>query len=427
MSGLDPNADSEPSLDDCARALERTADPGEQSELWRAIARVHLSRCAYTEAEAALARAVTLTPDHPMALSGWATVLECLARHPDARAAFERAVAIDPACARARVNLSLHYLLHGRYREAWPHYRSRLGSMVDIRVSEGIPPWDGQDTPAELIVVAEQGIGDLVQFCRYAPLLQLASPRVSFLGAAKLHALLASAGLFQTFYGLEEPFHPQPGAQWLPLMALPELMSLTREQVLLDAPYLRADPEHTQRWRSRFGPRSGLRVGIGWQGNPLMEREGHAGRSMPLELLAPLAAVEGVELVSLQKGPGSEQLEHCSFRARFTPLQPEVDRTWDLLETLAILEQCDLVISTDTSLAHLAAALGRPTWILLKAVPDWRWGLEGEATPWYPCARLFRQRAIGDWPGVVERVAAALVDVSISTAKAAGPGMSSPA
>jgi ADP-heptose:LPS heptosyltransferase len=117
-----------------------------------------------------------------------------------------------------------------------------------------------------------------------------------------------------------------------------------------------------------------------------------------------LAALEGVELVSLQKGPGAEQLEACSFRECFSPLQPEVDRTWDLLETLAILEQCDVVISTDTALAHMAAALGRPTWILLQAVPDWRWGLEGETTPWYPCARLFRQQAIGDWGQVVDAV-----------------------
>jgi tetratricopeptide (TPR) repeat protein len=390
------------------RELEQWDDPAEQSVLWQGIGRLQLRRCAFTEAEAAMAQAVALTPVDPLALSRWGTTLQCLSRHQEAQRAYEAAVEIDPGCDRARLNLGLHYLLHGRYAEAWPHYRCRL-ALLGISVPDFLEPWDGQECVPELIVVGEQGIGDAVHFSRYAPLLQLASPVVSFVGKSILHPLLAKAELYQRFYGMGKPFSPKPGARWVPLMALPELMALSPEQVLLDAPYLRPDPVHREAWARRFGNGARLRVGIGWQGNPLAEREGLAGRSLPLECLAPLAEVEGVELVSLQKGPGAEQSECCSFRDRFSPLQPEIDRTWDLLETLAILQHCDLVITSDTALAHLAAALGRPTWILLHTSPDWRWGLDGEATGWYRSARLFRQQTTGEWDEVLMRVKEALV------------------
>jgi tetratricopeptide (TPR) repeat protein len=405
---LEEQSDLEEGLAFYRSALEQWEDPVERSALWQGIGRLQLRGCVFTEAEAALAQAVALTPDDPLALCRWGITLHCLSRHQDAQVAYERAVKIDPGCDRARLSLGLHYLLHGRYAEGWPHYRRRL-PLLGISVPDCLELWDGQESVPELLVVAEQGIGDVMQFSRYAPLLQLASPLVTFVGETKVHALLAQAGLFQRFRGTGEPFSTEPGARWLPLMALPELMAITPGQVILDAPYLRPDPRQLEEWALRFGTGERLRVGIGWQGNPLAERDGLAGRSLPLECLAPLAALEGVELVSLQKGPGAEQQEACSFRERFSPLQPEVDRTWDLLETLAILEQCDVVISTDTALAHMAAALGRPTWILLQAVPDWRWGLEGETTPWYPCARLFRQQAIGDWGQVVDAVREALL------------------
>jgi len=179
--------------------------------------------------------------------------------------------------------------------------------------------------------------------------------------------------------------------------------------VIIDAPYLAADPEKTKHWANAMAPgKGGSLIGFNWQGNPLTENSFFRGRSFPLETYAPLAELEGCEWVSLQKGPGSEQLEHCSFRHRFVAAQAEIDQAWDFVETLSILQVCDLVITSDTSVAHLAGALGRPTWVLLKYVPDWRWGLEGSSTPWYPTMRLFRQQEANNWEPVIAAVREAL-------------------
>lgn len=372
---LEQEALLEPALELYEGELALCFHPQDQAKLLRAIGRVRFRQCDVVGAEAALARAVELTPDHPLSLTSWGCTLQSLARHPEALAAHQRAVAVDPDCDQARMNLGLHLLLLGSYGDAWPHYERRMNSLITIAVPDSIKRWNGTSTPSELIIVAEQGIGDLLQFCRYAPLLQMVTPIVSLVVDRKLHPLLQRAGLFQRLYDVAMPFDPEPGAQWLPLMTLPELMSLTCEHVMLDAPYLQSDPEQLHQWASRLQTIEGLRVGLGWQGDPKSEMDGQVGRSMPLEQLAPLTELNRVEFVSLQKGPGSEQLDSCSFLHRFCKAQPEVDRTWDFLETLAIIEQCDLVITTDTALAHLAGAMGQPTWILLKAVPDWRWGL----------------------------------------------------
>jgi hypothetical protein len=149
-------------------------------------------------------------------------------------------------------------------------------------------------------------------------------------------------------------------------------------------------------------------VGIHWQGDPAHETTSLRGRSFPLELLAPLAAIPEITLVSLQRGHGMEQVEPCRFRDRFSPAQAAMDATWAFDDMAAIAEQCHLVISSDSAMVHLAAGLGRPTWVLLKAIPEWRWGLEGSESFWYPSVRLFRQAVDGDWAGLIDTVAASL-------------------
>ena len=146
-------------------------------------------------------------------------------------------------------------------------------------------------------------------------------------------------------------------------------------------------------------------MGLHWQGNPEAERRDSArGRSLPLALLEPLAGIPGLRLLSLQKGPGAEQLARCSFRSAFHPGQAAVDDAWDFLDTAAIAGCCDLIISADSGLVHLAGGLGLPLWLLLQQVPDWRWGLDGEDSHWYPSLRLFRQRRSGDWPELIARL-----------------------
>lgn len=170
-------------------------------------------------------------------------------------------------------------------------------------------------------------------------------------------------------------------------------------------------PEARQRWRAVLAAADDpapIRVGLHWQGDPAHETTSLRGRSLPLELLAPLAAIPEITLVSLQRGHGADQLEGCSFRDRFSRAQAALDAAWDFDDMAAIAEQCHLVISADSAMVHLAAGLGCPTWVLLKAIPEWRWGLEGATSFWYPSVRLCRQAVNGDWAGLMASVAANL-------------------
>jgi ADP-heptose:LPS heptosyltransferase len=161
-------------------------------------------------------------------------------------------------------------------------------------------------------------------------------------------------------------------------------------------------------WRNILAIEQRPIIGINWQGNPNTEKEELRGRSLPLETFAPIANFQNFSLLSLQKGFGSEQLPTCSFRDRFVTCQDQVNEAWDFLETTAIIANCDLVITSDTSVAHLAGGMGKTIWLLLQRVPDWRWGMESDTTFWYPTMRLFRQKELGNWAEVVERVAAEL-------------------
>ena len=172
--------------------------------------------------------------------------------------------------------------------------------------------------------------------------------------------------------------------------------------------YIHTSKEPTVKWKKILADEQRPIIGINWQGNPSQERTNSAGRSLSLKTFAPLANKSKTTLLSLQKGFGSEQLETCSFKDRFVSCQDQINETWDFLETAAIIANCDLIITSDTSVAHLAGGMGKTTWLLLKKVPDWRWGLDGETTFWYPSMRLFRQKERGNWDEVMQRVAEAL-------------------
>jgi ADP-heptose:LPS heptosyltransferase len=222
-----------------------------------------------------------------------------------------------------------------------------------------------------------------------------------------LHGLIREAGLD------DEPLTPEEGnalqsGVWLPLLSLPGLLGVSPERPLISAPYLRSRNDRIEAWRSRLAAEQRPIIAINWQGNPDHEQTTSRGRSLPLEAFAPLASLTGISLLSLQKGPGSEQLDACSFRDRLVSCQSQVDAAWDFVETAAILANCDLVITSDTAVAHLAGGMGRRTWLLLKNVPEWRWGLTGDTTFWYDSMRLFRQTRRGDWTAVIARVVGTL-------------------
>ncbi len=369
----------------------------------------HADYLALQEAEACYRKAILLSPFFAEAWMNLGNVLHNLRQKGPDLLALRKAYAIAPKLVMGKISLSLALLMHEQFAEGWAFYEARLEQNRAIFLPIGLDKWDGLTEVDELLIVAEQGAGDVVQFMRYSILLGLGIPRITILAEPKFHSLLEHYGGFDAVHSVKEPYRVMEKSAWYPMASILGLLGINNQAVIIDAPYLAADPDKTKQWASAIAPRAGSRlIGLNWQGNPVSEDAFFRGRSFPLETYAPLAELEGCQWLSLQKGPGSEQLENCSFRDRFIAAQAEVDQAWDFVETLSILELCDLVITSDTSVAHLAGALGRPTWVLLKFVPDWRWGLEGSTTPWYPSMRLFRQQEANNWQPVIAAVRDAL-------------------
>jgi len=358
-------------------------------------------------------RALASRPAYAGAHNNLAIALQERGDLEEAAHHYRQAIALEPNQASAHTNLGMLLLLQGQFAQGWAEYEWRHAMPEagwGLHVRPRTPPWDGR-RPLErgetLLLVCEQGLGDTLQFMRYALPLRQRGVAVRLCAQEPLHGLIRASSLDPTPIApaAVDPDHADP---WLPLLSLPGVLGVSAENPLLSEPYLQPTAERLEHWRQRLAGEAGPLIAIGWQGNPLPERTTLRGRSLPLEAFAPLAERTGARLISLQKGFGSEQLAECPFRDRFVGCQPEVDATWDFLDAAAILACCDLVISSDTALAHLAGGMGRPTWLLLRDIPDWRWGLAGEGSTWYPSLRLFRQRQPGDWGEVLERVAGEL-------------------
>jgi len=355
--------------------------------------------------------ALSLDPNHNQARSNYGTLLHMRGELADATASFQDHLRLFPDDVRTKVNLAGSLLLSGAFKDGWQLYEARLEQASGIMsVPANLPRWEGPEYLCqELVLIHEQGYGDGFQFLRYAPLLRPYANRLIFQGPSKLHELVMQSGLVDACTPEQHTWttDEQVSRCWEALLSIPYRLGATPAQPLTATPYLKAHPKRIAHWQRKLADKSPL-IALHWQGNPEHEVTISRGRSLPLEAFAQVAAVRGIRLISLQKGPGSEQLAACSFAKRFDARQPLVDATWDFAETAAILQCCDLVISNDSGLVHLAAGLGRPTWILLMQIPEWRWGLTGEHTPWYPTARLWRQRERGDWEEVVGRLATEL-------------------
>lgn len=372
----------------------------------------HLGR-PFEQAERHFLQALELDGSRAKVHTNFGDLYLAHGRREQALACYRRALSLNADDAETHFSLALCLLLMGEFEQGWKEYEWRLHKHhVNTRALDYMPRWEGDfDFDGELILVHEQGLGDTLQFMRYGIELKRHLPRVSLAVPPKLVALAEQSGIFDRVYPtpLERGSH-DADARWCPMLSVAGTLGVNFDQPLVLPPYLKPPAELEKRWRERLRQSGEFIVGINWQGNPDTEKTNLKGRSLSLADLRPLAEVAGVRLVSLQKGHGAEQLAQCGFRDRFVDCQAEVDEAWDFLESAAIVKGCDLVISSDTMTAHLAGGLGAPTWTLLHTLPDWRWGLEREDTPWYPAMRLFRQRRNGDWAEVVERVAQALAE-----------------
>jgi tetratricopeptide (TPR) repeat protein len=360
----------------------------------------------FAEAVAVFEQAEAL--GHHAASSNRGNSLLDLGRMDEALRAQELAVERDPVSPGALYNLSLTRLRLGDWRQGWPNYEARWRFHAVHRSPRVFPQprWQGEPLNGRRILLhAEQGLGDTIQFCRYVSMVAARGGRVILQvqePALRLMQSLAAvrAGLAETALLGAAPLEFDLEC---PLLSLPAVFGTTVETVPWPGAYLGADPELALEKRMEFpdirSESRSLRVGLAWAGNPRYKADHN--RSTRLETLLPLLLMPGITWISLQKGPAAEQLADLPGNA-FVWDGSSRDR--DLADTAALVATLDLVITTDTCIAHLAGAMGKPVWILLPHLSDWRWMQRIETTPWYLAARLFRQRSPGDWAGVMERV-----------------------
>ena len=343
-----------------------------------------------------LRHALALEPQSAEAYNLLGNALKGLGRPRDAIAAFDRALAIEPNRADARVNRATVLLALGDFIEGWSEYEWRWRALGIARRAFAQPEWDGKPLGGKTILVhAEQGIGDTIQFARYLPLVAKAGGRV----VAEVQSELVE--LVRGIDGVAEVVaagHALPDfAVQAPMLSLPRLMGTTIGTIPSDMPYLHPT-QGAGTGLPDLAHAPGLKVGLAWAGNA-----SHANdrwRSMALGALAPILAVPGVTFVSLQKGEAAKQLDRADVG--ILDAGPALGTFAD---TAALIDDLDLVIAVDTAVAHCAGALGRPVWVLLPVAPDWRWLLNTPRSPWYPTMRLYRQDKLGDWAAAVAQVA----------------------
>ncbi len=364
----------------------------------------------YAEAAAAHDAALALTPDHASAWLNRGRALAALNRHDEAIASYDKTLTLRQDDPDAHFMASMALLTRGDYAKGFEKYEWRWRRTgMPAQQSRGRPLWLGEYPLAHKSVLlhAEQGLGDTIQFVRYVPMLAAGGANIVLEVQPELATLLTqlkgAAGVIP-----RGAAPPQRFDVHCPLGSLPLAFKTELGTVPAEIPYLAADAAHLQKWSARLAALSRPRIALAWSGNPNQMND--RNRSTTFARLAPLLSLDaggvsgGPSFISIQREVRSADAEALAAEKRVTHVGAELD---DFADTAAVVALCDLVITVDTSVAHLAGALGRPLWVMLTFAPDWRWTL-GERTPWYPSARLFRQSTLGDWDGVVARVGEAL-------------------
>lgn len=369
---------------------------------------IALKQCGQFEpAEASFRRALALKPDYGEAHYNLANTLVQLRHLDEAGNEFGRALELAPADAETRYNRALLRLLLGDFAEGWQELEWRWGLSGFSRPNVAQPQWQGQPLAGRtILLVGEQGLGDIIQMIRFARIVKQSAAAVLVQCRPALRPLLQTASGIDRFVNPGEA-NRESFDFYVPLLTLPGVLGTTLETIPADVPYLFAESGRVNHWRQTLARPTEFKVGIAWQGQPTYVLD--AFRSISLSAFAPLAACPGVKLFSLQKGYGSEQLVAHGESLRIVDLGTSLDEQGGaFVDTAAVMMSLDLVITSDTAIAHLAGALGVPVWVALPFVPDWRWLLDRDDSPWYPTMRLFRQPRFGDWAAVFTRMAGEL-------------------
>ena len=372
------------------------------AHFYRGVALRRLER--FEEAIVSYDRAIAIDPRLVDAHVNRANALQELLRLDEAIAGYERAVALEPDNAEAHCNMACALLMTGDFERGWKTYEWRWKSTLiqEPPPSFAQPAWRGVESlqGKTILLYSEQGLGDAIQFCRYASLVADLGARVMLRVPDHLIPLLQSVKGLHVLAakGAQLP----PFDYECPLLSLPLVFKTRADNVPAQVPYLRPRAPLVQQW-AQFVTRATFNVGICWHAS-----QAGVGRSIPLSSFADIARIEGLQLFSLQKGDCTEQLAQLPQGMQVRAFGDDFDSQGAFLDSAALIWNLDLVITADTAMAHLAGALGKPVWVLVKQLPDWRWGLTGNRTPWYPTMWLFRQRSRGDWRPCFEEMAAEL-------------------
>ncbi|WP_164738471.1 tetratricopeptide repeat protein [Aquabacter cavernae] len=408
----------EEAIAQCDAAL--TLDPRRATALFeRAEARRAAgdAKGAFADVDAALAIAPRLV--EAGVARGY--ILGDLGRIGEIRPTLDKALRNGPDHPDALFHVAMDDLALGRWAKGWTGYEARARIVPPTYRPLPFARWDGTQTPSALVVLGEQGFGDAIQFARLVPRLAGRGFPVHFQVSAPLVPLLRSLhpdiNVVPDLSGIDQT---DPGLRWVPLGSLPLLLEAD-PALWPGAPYLAAEPERANQWR-HVREADEFIIGITWQGST--RRDLDVGRSAPLAAFAPLAAIEGVKLVAIQRNAGAEQVDGVPFRSRVLRLDEDFDADGAFLDTAALLQHLDLVVTTDTSMAHLTGALARPGIVALRAVPDWRWGRAGTDSIFYPSLSLVRQALPGDWDGVFATIAEMVRHRVAARAHAAGGDLS---
>jgi Tetratricopeptide repeat len=388
--------------------MERSLTHGIDTPLYlRNICEVYRAMGRLDEALNAARRATMLAPADPLCLHNQAIIHYHRLELDEALDCAGRALRIDPGLPGAHFVRAETLLLRGEWEEGWEEYewRFRIGGAAPLMPPTTKPQWDGAALPDKtLLLVADQGFGDVIQFSRYIAWAAERCPDIAIACSAEVQPLLRqiAPNARQFVRWQDAPDY----AAFCALSGLPRLAGTRIDSVLAPVPYLHADPARSAQWVERLDgvvPHGFRRVGVIWAGRPTHNND--RNRSALLADFMPLANVAGIALLALQKGPKTGQAGGYYGRAPLINIGAEID---DYDDTMAILDNLDLLITVDTSVAHLAGAMGRPVWIMLPRAPDWRWLLERTDTPWYPTVRLFRQPTVRRWDDVAQTIATEL-------------------
>jgi len=357
------------------------------------------------ESAACHERALALKPDNSEAYNNLGNTRRSQRRLEESLRSYEQALVLNPDNIEPKWNRSLVELLAGDFAAGWLDYEIRTRRKKNATRIFPQPIWRGESlNGARILLHAEQGLGDTLQFLRYLPMVQAAGGTV-ILDVPK--SLLRMAEELPGIETLVATGDSLPPFEWhCPLMSLPLAFGTSIDSIPAPVPYLTV-PADAQKNAERLDwPTKGLRVGLVWSGNPLFPEDWI--RSIPLRSFAPMLGIESAHFFSLQMGPAASQLDEVD--ARMIDLRAAIG---DMADTAALIAKLDVVITVDTAVAHLAGALEKTTWTLLPFAPDWRWLMEREDSPWYPTMRLFRQPRFGDWPSVLERVRGELAALAV--------------